>query len=125
MPSCGSGRFGAEGRRGDAPAGGGRGGPALIFTQTKLGGGFVIEPFDVSRLARDEASGLTLFGQDGSVSSSLEVAPDDHAMLALMVAAQQLGKNVIPVVEKLKEFTDLKCVALTRHGSMPASSSIS
>ena len=35
----------------------------------------------------------------------------DHAMLALMVAAQQLGKNVIPVVEKLKEFTDLKCVA--------------
>lgn len=35
----------------------------------------------------------------------------DHTMLGLMVAAQRLGKSVIPVVEKLKEFTDLKSLA--------------
>ena len=32
----------------------------------------------------------------------------DHTMLGLMIAAQRLGKNVIPVVEKPKEFVDLK-----------------
>ena len=35
----------------------------------------------------------------------------DHTMIGLMVAAQRLGKNVIPVVEKLKEFEDLKTLA--------------
>ena len=35
----------------------------------------------------------------------------DHTMLGLMVAAQRLGQHVVPVVEKLKEFADLKALA--------------
>jgi len=35
----------------------------------------------------------------------------DQSMIGLMVSAQRLGKNVIPVVEKLKEFEDLKSFA--------------
>ncbi|GIT14390.1 MAG: hypothetical protein CM1200mP36_01460 [Gammaproteobacteria bacterium] len=35
----------------------------------------------------------------------------DQTMIGLMVSAQRLGKNVIPVVEKLKEFEDLKSFA--------------
>jgi arginine decarboxylase len=35
----------------------------------------------------------------------------DQTMLSLMIAAQRLGKNVLPVVEKLTEYSDLKTLA--------------
>jgi len=35
----------------------------------------------------------------------------DHTTISLMIAAQRLGMNVIPVVEKQKEFADLKSLA--------------
>ena len=39
----------------------------------------------------------------------------DRAMLSLMLDAQQLGKNVIPVVEKIESFSELKSLAGERN----------
>ncbi len=38
----------------------------------------------------------------------------DRTMLSLMIAGQRLGQNVVPVVEKFSEFTDLKNVAASQ-----------
>ena len=43
----------------------------------------------------------------------------DAAMLSLIVAAQRLGKNVLPVMEKYGEFEQLMAVAATQDFAAP------
>jgi arginine decarboxylase len=42
----------------------------------------------------------------------------DRTMLSLMIAGQRLGQNIIPVIEKYSEFTDLKKLGLAQ-GKVP------
>jgi arginine decarboxylase len=42
----------------------------------------------------------------------------DRAMLALMLAGQRLGQNIIPVIERYSEYTDLKNIAAS-SGTAP------